>query len=141
MYVRLITRISRARAWSGPKVLLGRLSPQCYRKLRLQDHPARSGALGQAVATNFGERTTMTTMAVSQAAGGVMRKDERLFFLASSLGPFLEGYVFYLYGSLASIIGAHFSSPSPPATRDIFALLAFAAGFLVRPFGAIVFGR
>jgi MFS family permease len=44
-------------------------------------------------------------------------------------------------GSLASIIGAQFFSAYPPATRDIFALLAFAAGFLVRPFGAIVFGR
>ena len=45
------------------------------------------------------------------------------------------------YGSLAGIIGAQFFSAYPPATRDIFALLAFAAGFLVRPFGAIVFGR
>jgi len=54
-----------------------------------------------------------------------------------------EWYDFYLYvyGSLASIIGAQFFSAYPPATRDIFALLAFAAGFLVRPFGAIVFGR
>jgi MFS family permease len=70
-----------------------------------------------------------------------MTKDERFVILASSLGTVFEWYDFYLYGSLASIIGAQFFSDYPPATRDIFALLAFAAGFLVRPFGAIVFGR
>lgn len=70
-----------------------------------------------------------------------MTKDERFVILASSLGTVFEWYDFYLYGSLASIIGAQFFSAYPAATRDIFALLAFAAGFLVRPFGAIVFGR
>ncbi|MBR0899547.1 MHS family MFS transporter [Bradyrhizobium tropiciagri] len=70
-----------------------------------------------------------------------MTKDERFVILASSLGTVFEWYDFYLYGSLAGIIGAQFFSDYPPATRDIFALLAFAAGFLVRPFGAIVFGR
>jgi MFS family permease len=70
-----------------------------------------------------------------------MTKDERFVILASSLGTVFEWYDFYLYGSLAGIIGAQFFSAYPPATRDIFALLAFAAGFLVRPFGAIVFGR
>jgi MFS family permease len=70
-----------------------------------------------------------------------MTKDERFVILASSLGTVFEWYDFYLYGSLASIIGTQFFSAYPPATRDIFALLAFAAGFLVRPFGAIVFGR
>ncbi|WFU40529.1 MFS transporter [Bradyrhizobium sp. CB82] len=70
-----------------------------------------------------------------------MTKDERFVILASSLGTVFEWYDFYLYGSLAGIIGVQFFSDYPPATRDIFALLAFAAGFLVRPFGAIVFGR
>ncbi|MBR0691603.1 MFS transporter [Bradyrhizobium lablabi] len=70
-----------------------------------------------------------------------MTKDERFVILASSLGTVFEWYDFYLYGSLAGIIGAQFFSAYPPGTRDIFALLAFAAGFLVRPFGAIVFGR
>ncbi|MCP3461509.1 MFS transporter [Bradyrhizobium sp. CCGUVB23] len=70
-----------------------------------------------------------------------MTKDERFVILASSLGTVFEWYDFYLYGSLAGIIGLQFFSDYPPATRDIFALLAFAAGFLVRPFGAIVFGR
>ncbi|TPQ41500.1 MFS transporter [Bradyrhizobium guangdongense] len=83
----------------------------------------------------------MSTMAVSQTGAGGMTKDERFVILASSLGTVFEWYDFYLYGSLAGIIGAQFFSAYPPATRDIFALLAFAAGFLVRPFGAIVFGR
>ncbi|MBB3454482.1 MFS family permease [Rhizobium sp. BK313] len=60
---------------------------------------------------------------------------------ASSLGTVFEWYDFYLYGSLAVFIGAAFFSDYPEATRNIFALLAFAAGFLVRPFGALVFGR
>ncbi|WP_315735921.1 MULTISPECIES: MFS transporter [unclassified Bradyrhizobium] len=83
----------------------------------------------------------MSTMVATQARSGGMTKDERFVILASSLGTVFEWYDFYLYGSLASIIGAQFFSAYPPATRDIFALLAFAAGFLVRPFGAIVFGR
>ena len=83
----------------------------------------------------------MSTMAVTGARTGGMTKDERFVILASSLGTVFEWYDFYLYGSLAGIIGAQFFSAYPPATRDIFALLAFAAGFLVRPFGAIVFGR
>jgi hypothetical protein len=83
----------------------------------------------------------MSTMAATSARAGGMTKDERFVILASSLGTVFEWYDFYLYGSLASIIGAQFFSAYPPATRDIFALLAFAAGFLVRPFGAIVFGR
>jgi MFS family permease len=83
----------------------------------------------------------MSTMAAETARQGGMTKDERFVILASSLGTVFEWYDFYLYGSLASIIGAQFFSDYPPATRDIFALLAFAAGFLVRPFGAIVFGR
>ena len=70
-----------------------------------------------------------------------MTPEERKVIFASSLGTVFEWYDFYLYGSLAAIIGAKFFSQFDPATRDIFALLAFAAGFLVRPFGAIVFGR
>ncbi|GHE49211.1 MFS transporter [Camelimonas fluminis] len=70
-----------------------------------------------------------------------MTREEKKVVFASSLGTVFEWYDFYLYGSLAAIIGAQFFSAYPPATRDIFALLAFAAGFLVRPFGALVFGR
>ena len=75
------------------------------------------------------------------AANRPMTKEEKKVILASSLGTVFEWYDFYLYGSLAAIIGAQFFSQYPEATRNIFALLAFAAGFLVRPFGALVFGR
>ncbi|OYU40859.1 MAG: MFS transporter [Pseudorhodobacter sp. PARRP1] len=69
-----------------------------------------------------------------------MTAEERKVILASSAGTIFEWYDFYLYGSLAAIIGAQFFTPFPEATRNIFALLAFAAGFIVRPFGALVFG-
>ena len=70
-----------------------------------------------------------------------MSKEERKVILGSSLGTVFEWYDFYLYGSLAGLIGTHFFSQYPEGTRNIFALLTFAAGFLVRPFGALVFGR
>ncbi|MGL4975651.1 MAG: MFS transporter [Bosea sp. (in: a-proteobacteria)] len=70
-----------------------------------------------------------------------MTGEEKKVILASSLGTIFEWYDFYLYGSLAAIIGAQFFSAFDVNTRSIFALLAFAAGFLVRPFGALVFGR
>jgi MFS family permease len=83
----------------------------------------------------------MTTTTVLPTRSEGMTKDERFVIFASSLGTVFEWYDFYLYGSLAAIIGAQFFSAYPESTRNIFALLAFAAGFLVRPFGAIVFGR
>ncbi|QRM53609.1 MFS transporter [Sinorhizobium sp. BG8] len=70
-----------------------------------------------------------------------MTGEEKKVIFASSLGTVFEWYDFYLYGSLAVYIGATFFSQYPETTRNIFALLAFAAGFLVRPFGALVFGR
>jgi MFS family permease len=60
---------------------------------------------------------------------------------ASSLGTVFEWYDFYLYGLLASVISAQFFSGVNEVTSFIFALAAFAAGFAVRPFGALVFGR
>ena len=60
---------------------------------------------------------------------------------ASSLGTLFEWYDFFLYGSLASLIAAHFFSGVDPATGFIFALATFAVGFIVRPLGALVFGR
>jgi MFS family permease len=68
------------------------------------------------------------------------RKD-RLVILASSVGTVIEWYDFYLYGSLAAIITAQFFSGVNETTGYIFALMAFAAGFAVRPFGAVFFGR
>ncbi len=70
-----------------------------------------------------------------------MTKEEKKVILASSLGTVFEWYDFYLYGSLAAMIGAQFFSAFDVSTRNVFALLAFAAGFLVRPFGALFFGR
>ena len=68
-------------------------------------------------------------------------RDDRLVILASSVGTVIEWYDFYLYGSLAAIITVQFFSGVNETTGYIFALMAFAAGFAVRPFGAIVFGR
>ena len=69
-----------------------------------------------------------------------MTAEEKKVIIASSAGTIFEWYDFYLYGSLAAIIGAQFFTAFPESTRNVFALLAFAAGFIVRPFGALVFG-
>ncbi len=71
----------------------------------------------------------------------VMTKEEKKVIFASSLGTVFEWYDFYLYGSLAAVIGKQFFSGVNETTAFIFALMAFAAGFAVRPFGALVFGR
>ena len=75
------------------------------------------------------------------AANSSMTATEKKVIFASSLGTVFEWYDFYLYGSLAAIIAKQFFSGLDPSAAYIFALLAFAAGFLVRPFGALVFGR
>ena len=84
---------------------------------------------------------SVTATALPTAGNRVMTSEERKVIFASSLGTVFEWYDFYLYGSLAVIIGAKFFGQFDVQTRNIFALLAFAAGFLVRPFGALVFGR
>ncbi|CAM3705667.1 MFS transporter [Polaromonas hydrogenivorans] len=71
----------------------------------------------------------------------VMTAEQRKVIFASSLGTVFEWYDFYLYGSLAAIIAKQFFSGLDAGSAFIFALLAFAAGFIVRPFGALVFGR
>ena len=73
--------------------------------------------------------------------GVVTKRKNRLVIGAASAGTVFEWYDFYLYGSLAGFITQHFFSGVNETTGYIFALLAFAAGFAVRPFGAIVFGR
>ncbi|MFZ6678046.1 MFS transporter [Undibacterium sp. Tian12W] len=75
------------------------------------------------------------------ATSGGMTAEERKVIFASSLGTVFEWYDFYLYGALAPIIAKQFFAGTDPQTGFIFALLAFAAGFIVRPFGALVFGR
>jgi MFS family permease/phosphoglycolate phosphatase-like HAD superfamily hydrolase len=80
-------------------------------------------------------------MANAAAANTPMTAEEKKVIFASSLGTVFEWYDFYLYGSLAAIIAKQFFAGLDPTSAFIFALLAFAAGFIVRPFGALVFGR
>jgi len=79
--------------------------------------------------------------AVAHAEPRPMSAEEKKVIFASSLGTVFEWYDFYLYGSLAAIIAKQFFSGLDAGSAFIFALLAFAAGFIVRPFGALVFGR
>ena len=83
-------------------------------------------------------------MAYAATAGSAetpMTKEERKVIFASSLGTVFEWYDFYLYGSLSAVIAKQFFSGVNPTAAFIFALMAFAAGFAVRPFGALFFGR
>jgi predicted MFS family arabinose efflux permease len=86
----------------------------------------------------------MTTIPVT--AGGAERQggmtaEERKVIFASSLGTVFEWYDFYIYGTLGVFLAKYFFSSVPPNVAFIFTLLAFAAGFAVRPFGALIFGR
>src|SRR5579872_5284185 len=82
----------------------------------------------------------MSSTPVLAAASGIDRA-HRMVIFASSLGTVFEWYDFYLYGSLSAVISKQFFSGVNETSAFIFALLAFAAGFFVRPFGALVFGR
>jgi MFS family permease len=83
----------------------------------------------------------MTTMALNAPRSGGMTSEERLVVFASSLGTVFEWYDFYIYGTLAVFLAKYFFSNVPANVAFIFTLLAFAAGFAVRPFGALIFGR
>ncbi|MBN8263843.1 MAG: MHS family MFS transporter [Xanthomonadales bacterium] len=83
----------------------------------------------------------MSTITASSPPAGALTQGHKKVIFASSLGTVFEWYDFYLYGSLAAIIAKQFFSGLNETSAFIFALLAFAAGFAVRPFGAIVFGR
>lgn len=85
--------------------------------------------------------TQLTADRAYALPGEITAAEQRRVVVASSLGTVFEWYDFYLYGALAAIIGAHFFSGLTESGQFIFALLAFAAGFFVRPFGAIFFGR
>lgn len=82
----------------------------------------------------------MSSTTVQHAPSGDLTKGHKKVIFASSLGTVFEWYDFYLYGSLAVIIAKQFFSGVNETTGMIFALLAFAAGFFVRPFGAAFFG-
>ncbi len=83
----------------------------------------------------------MSTITVNGARTGGMTSEERLVIFASSLGTVFEWYDFYIYGTLGVILARQFFSGVNPTAGFIFTLLAFAAGFAVRPFGALLFGR
>ena len=83
----------------------------------------------------------MTTVALNPPRSGGMTSEERLVIFASSLGTVFEWYDFYIYGTLGVFLAKYFFSNVPANVGFIFALLAFAAGFAVRPFGALIFGR
>src|SRR5579871_4227521 len=83
----------------------------------------------------------MTTIAINAPRSGGMTSEQRLVIFASSLGTVFEWYDFYIYGTLAVFLAKYFFSNVPANVAFIFTLLAFAAGFAVRPFGALIFGR
>src|SRR6202044_1010326 len=125
-----------------PKVLLGVASRRCYREASPCLNPAKSGAWGRMRINEFGEKKmTMAATADRDIGNRGMTAGERKVIFASSLGTIFEWYDFYLYGWTAAQIGKAFYSAFDANTQFIFALLTFAAGFLVRPFGALVFGR
>jgi len=83
----------------------------------------------------------MTTITMNPDRTRGMTSEERLVIFASSLGTVFEWYDFYIYGTLAAILAKQFFSGVNATAAFIFTLLAFAAGFAVRPFGALLFGR
>src|ERR1700739_4138681 len=83
----------------------------------------------------------MSTITVNGARTGGMTSEERLVIFASSLGTVFEWYDFYIYGTLSVFLSKYFFSGVRSDVAFIFTLLAFAAGFAVRPFGALLFGR
>lgn len=84
---------------------------------------------------------TMAATAGADVRTRGMTAEERKVIFASSLGTVFEWYDFYIYGTLGAFLAKYFFSNVPPNVGFIFALLAFAAGFAVRPFGALIFGR
>src|SRR5690606_12276146 len=106
------------------------------------DRKGHPGRINTTVKYSFQGEAPMSVAATSPAVEtGGMTREHRKVIIASSLGTVFEWYDFYLYGSLAAVIAVHFFSSLAPGPAFIMALLTFAAGFAVRPFGAIVFGR
>ena len=83
----------------------------------------------------------MATLAETSARASGMTKDEKFVIFASSLGTVFEWYDFYLYATLAPFFAALFFPPGNDTAALLSAFATYAAGFLVRPFGALIFGR
>ncbi len=82
-----------------------------------------------------------TTLTHTSARGAGMTSEEKFVIFASSLGTVFEWYDFYLYATLAPFFAALFFPPGNDTAALLSAFATYAAGFLVRPFGALVFGR
>src|SRR5690606_5702203 len=80
-------------------------------------------------------------MTTATASPKVENKNLWFVITASSVGTLIEWYDFYIFGSLATILAAKFFPADNPTAGFLSTLATFAAGFIVRPFGAIVFGR
>src|SRR5438128_5001199 len=115
----------------------------CFSSARSQKSSIFALPSPQGDSFNARRDSHMVTTAVPVGANVArpMTKEEKKVIFASSLGTVFEWYDFYLYGALAAIIGKQFFSALDPTAAFIASLMAFAAGFLVRPFGARVFGR
>src|SRR5260370_17666366 len=83
----------------------------------------------------------MTTLTLTRERAEGMTADERRVIFASSLGTVFEWYDFYLYATLAPFFAALFFPPGNDTAALLSAFATYAAGFLVRPFGALIFGR
>jgi MFS family permease len=110
------------------------------RSVRIVPLPIRLCSTATAEHTTIQTGMATTVDATTSSGSGIDRAHRRVI-VASSLGTMFEWYDFYLYGSLAAIISKQFFAGVNETTAFIFALLAFAAGFAVRPFGAAIFGR
>src|SRR3954466_519524 len=102
---------------------------------------SKIGAWGRALHHQFRGALEMTTMTATSARAAGMSKDEKFVIFASSLGTVFEWYDFYLYATLAPFFAALFFPPGNDTAALLSAFATYAAGFLVRPFGAIIFGR
>eukprot|EP01032_Pedospumella_encystans_P001666 gene1666-1942_t len=131
-------RGARARAWRRPVEDRNQRRQATRRRDLLVNKTRDSG--GRKAGKLGGAIMATTEMNVGDRSRP-MTAEERKVIVASSAGTIFEWYDFYLYGSLGLYIGFAFFNSYPEGTRTIFVLLAFAAGFLVRPFGALVFGR
>src|SRR5262245_43573014 len=87
----------------------------------------------------FKGRTLMATLTQTSARGAGMTKEERFVIFASSLGTVFEWYDFYLYATLAPFFASLFFPPGNDTAALLSAFATYAAGFLVRPFGALIF--
>src|SRR4030095_6123995 len=96
---------------------------------------------GGMVGNNNTRGIIMSTAAGTSARASGMTKDEKFVIFASSLGTVFEWYDFYLYATLAPFFASLFFSPGNDTAALLSAFATYAAGFLVRPFGALIFGR